>query len=120
MSPAIRAGFPGPRRRKAASQPLEPAVSDPGTFAPQYQPPYLPGPGGLSPGPLQVGVHRHTAGWVVVLIGELDIATAPALTGRLVRSDGAAPSHLVADLSGLGFCDCAGLGALVGVHRRAV
>ncbi|WP_194926739.1 STAS domain-containing protein [Catenulispora pinisilvae] len=95
-------------------------MSGPGTSTLQNQPPHLSGPGGSPPDPLQVGVHRHAAGWVVVLNGEWDIATAPLLTDRLGPSDGAVRSHLAADLSGLGFCDCAGLGTLVGIHRRTV
>ncbi|MBS2531184.1 STAS domain-containing protein [Catenulispora sp. NF23] len=94
-------------------------MSDPGTSTPQNQPPHLSGTGSSPPDLLRIGVHRHAAGWVVVLIGELDVATAPLLIDRLARSDGTVRSHLVADLSGLGFCDCAGLGALVGIHRRA-
>ncbi|MEZ0109374.1 anti-anti-sigma factor [Catenulispora sp. EB89] len=97
-----------------------------GTSTPEYQPPYLTGPGGAPLEALRVDVHGHAAGRVVVLVGELDIATVPTLTDRLARSDdaagstGAARPRLAADLSGLGFCDCAGLGALVGIHRHAM
>jgi anti-sigma B factor antagonist len=95
-------------------------VSAVGTSALWDQPPYLPGPGGAPLGALQVDIRRHTAGRVVVLIGELDIATVPTLTNRLAQSAGTARSRLVADLSGLRFCDCAGLGTLVGIHRDAL
>jgi stage II sporulation protein AA (anti-sigma F factor antagonist) len=49
------------------------------------------------------------------LVGELDVAGVPALRARL-RQLGR--KDLVLDCSGLTFIDCAGLGALVGEHRR--
>jgi anti-anti-sigma factor len=88
--------------------------------APSKPPPYLPGPGDCLPGALSIGLYEHPAGWVVVIVGELDIATAGVLTGRLDQPDGAARPHVVADLSGLGFCDWSGLAALLRIRERAV
>ncbi|HEV2635688.1 MAG TPA: STAS domain-containing protein [Actinocrinis sp.] len=68
---------------------------------------------------LRVTTHIRQAGTVLVLVGELDIATADMLTCLL---SGTAPDlgiHLVGDLSALTFCDCAGLTALLRVHRHA-
>lgn len=59
---------------------------------------------------------RYTA---VAVHGELDIATAPVLRRRLLavlHHDG---PQIIVDLSGVGFCDAAGLAALVAAERRA-
>jgi anti-sigma B factor antagonist len=51
---------------------------------------------------------------VLAVTGELDIATAPDLCTRLdSRRSGRRPRLLV-DLTGVGFCDCTGLRALLG------
>jgi anti-sigma B factor antagonist len=56
---------------------------------------------------------------VLSVAGELDLATAKqfktAVTDRLT-----AGRAVVLDLIGLAFCDSTGLGALAGLHRRAV
>lgn len=114
--------FPQPRRRKAA--PPASGVRHVPSLHTRLRPveaaPYLPGPGDCLPGALSIGLYEHPAGWVVLLVGELDIATAGVLTGRLDQPGGAARPHVVADLSGLGFCDWSGLAALLGIHERAV
>jgi anti-anti-sigma factor len=56
---------------------------------------------------------------VIVLTGELDVASVSVLTGHLEQPGAACGTRLVAEMSGLGFCDCAGLGALLGIHRHA-
>jgi anti-sigma B factor antagonist len=55
---------------------------------------------------------------VLAVSGELDIATANEFTDA-VDAALTATSKLVLELSGLGFCDSTGLGALVGLYRRA-
>ncbi|MBS2531179.1 STAS domain-containing protein [Catenulispora sp. NF23] len=57
-----------------------------------------------------------------MLVGELDIATAvhPVLAGHLEPSGATGREYVVADVAGLEFCDCAGLAALLWIHRRAV
>lgn len=55
----------------------------------------------------------------MVLDGELDLASVPMLTAHLNQPDVARLERLVADVSALRFCDCAGLGALVKIHRLA-
>jgi anti-sigma B factor antagonist len=59
------------------------------------------------------------AATVVHLRGELDLATADPTRERLLRRLRSCTSLLIADLSGVSFCDAAGLGVLVGVRRQA-
>ncbi|MCA2228565.1 STAS domain-containing protein [Nonomuraea aurantiaca] len=56
---------------------------------------------------------------VVRLCDELDIGTGEAVRERLLRALWHSTSLLVLDLSGVSFCDAAGLGVVVGVQRRA-
>ncbi|GAA2446017.1 STAS domain-containing protein [Streptomyces lavendulocolor] len=63
----------------------------------------------------------HTDGTlaVIALSGEFDITTAPAVRARALDLIAAGHPDLVADLSGVTFCDSSGLGALVGIWRCA-
>ncbi|MEU0670221.1 STAS domain-containing protein [Streptomyces lavendulocolor] len=63
----------------------------------------------------------HTDGTlaVIALAGEFDITTAPAVRARALELMAAGHPDLVADLSGVTFCDSSGLGALVGIWRCA-
>jgi anti-sigma B factor antagonist len=64
----------------------------------------------------------HPADKVVSLLGDLDMATTPALRKRLDQAlDTTAGTYrrLVIDLSGVSFCDAAGLALLIGAQRRA-
>jgi anti-sigma B factor antagonist len=63
----------------------------------------------------------HADGTVAVmaLSGEFDIAAAPAVRARALDLIGAGHPDLIADLSGVTFCDSSGLGALVGIWRCA-
>lgn len=63
---------------------------------------------------------RRSEHTIVRLRGELDIATAPALRERLMALLQPGLRRLVIDLSGLEFCDAAGLGLLVGIQKRTV
>lgn len=54
----------------------------------------------------------------VSVTGELDVATAPDLRAALAQAVGTY-QRITVDLSGLGFCDCTGLGALVAAARTA-
>ncbi|MFB4320485.1 STAS domain-containing protein [Actinomadura sp. 21ATH] len=56
---------------------------------------------------------------VVALRGDLDIASAPALRRRLLGTLRHSGGLLILDLSGVTFCDVAGLAVLVGTQRRA-
>ncbi|MFB4273502.1 STAS domain-containing protein [Nonomuraea sp. GTA35] len=56
---------------------------------------------------------------VIRLCGELDIGTGEAVRERLLHVLRHSTSLLILDLSGVSFCDAAGLGIVVGVQRRA-
>ena len=67
---------------------------------------------------LAIGVEPGEAATLVVLRGDLDLATAPELRECLVKviDDG---SRIVIDLEAVDFLDSAGLGILVGGLKRA-
>ncbi|MEU7744325.1 STAS domain-containing protein [Nonomuraea sp. NPDC049158] len=56
---------------------------------------------------------------IVRLRGELDLATREAVRERLLRALRHSAGLLILDLSGVSFCDAAGLSVLVGVQRQA-
>jgi anti-sigma B factor antagonist len=55
---------------------------------------------------------------VIAVVGELDIATAPALVAFLQNNVRDSDGRLTLDLSELGFIGAAGLGLLVGLRAR--
>ena len=67
---------------------------------------------------LTCGIHSQGRLVFIILGGELDIATAPGLALRLapIAETG---SHLLLDLAGVQFCDCAGLSVFLRLRRRA-
>ena len=54
----------------------------------------------------EIQSHGHLA--IVAVDGELDVGTAPGLDGQLASLANTG-SHLILDLAGVRFCDCAGL-----------
>ncbi|GAA4760074.1 STAS domain-containing protein [Nocardioides endophyticus] len=56
---------------------------------------------------------------VVRCVGEIDIATVPELRDRVMGLQVDGPPRLVIDLTGVTFIDSLGLGALIGIHKRA-
>lgn len=56
-------------------------------------------------------------GMVLSLGGELDVATAPLVTGRVRELVEQGHSRIVLDLAHLEFCDCSGLGALLRAQK---
>jgi len=54
---------------------------------------------------------------VLAVAGELDMASAPVLRDAIDSVLAAGESHLILDLSGVGFLDSAGLRVLVTAHR---
>jgi anti-sigma B factor antagonist len=68
--------------------------------------------------PLGYAIHSRGPLDVVVLDGELDIATAPDLGQRLEPLAGAG-RHLLLDLTDLRFCDAAGLRLFLRLHKQA-
>ncbi len=62
---------------------------------------------------------EHGSGYTVVSVrGEVDVATAPALGGRLDEAIGQGPPVLVVDLLGVTFIDSTALGVLIGANKR--
>jgi anti-sigma B factor antagonist len=72
--------------------------------------------------PEQLVVTEYEQGGVAVLVlgGELDVASAPQLARHLEALLDERRSEIVIDVARLEFCDCAGLGVLVHAHRRCV
>lgn len=63
-------------------------------------------------------LRRDGTSAVVGIAGEIDVHTAGELRTFLLALAGEGHVHIVADFSGVRFCDAAGLGVLVGVHNR--
>jgi anti-sigma B factor antagonist len=68
-----------------------------------------------------LGLSARTSSGITVakLVGELDIASAPALREELLSLLRHGSSRLVIDLSKVSFCDASGLAVLVSTGRRA-
>lgn len=59
-------------------------------------------------------------GWSVLMpIGDLDMASAPALRRHLIEAIGATGGQVVIDMAGVHFVDSQGLGTLVAGLKRA-
>ncbi|RCV49540.1 STAS domain-containing protein [Marinitenerispora sediminis] len=65
-----------------------------------------------------VTVHEADGRPLVVARGELDVATADALTEGITAAVERSGGEVTVDLSGITFCDAAGLGALVRAANR--
>ncbi len=68
--------------------------------------------------PFAVDCHRDGATEVVVVQGEVDIATAPLLRAVLDSVVGRRPARVEVDLSGASFLDAYALTTLAAVRRR--
>jgi anti-anti-sigma factor len=68
--------------------------------------------------PLSVEVASHDRAVTIVIYGELDAATAPALRALLDRLLEPEPEHLVFELGGLTFADCAGARVIADAGHR--
>ena len=71
------------------------------------------------PAEVILSVLRQSASTIATLEGELDIATVPALRERLLGVLRPGVRLVIIDLSGVSFCDVAGLAVLIGTQRRA-
>ncbi|MYW01913.1 STAS domain-containing protein [Streptomyces sp. SID3343] len=67
-------------------------------------------------GTYPVTVGRHC---LVVLVGEIDLDTAPAVRHALDECVAHRPLDICVDMSAVSFCDCAGLNALLHGLRAA-
>ena len=56
---------------------------------------------------------------VVIVTGDLDVATSPKLRETVISLVAEGRRSLVVDLCGVDFCDSTGLGTLVGALKRA-
>ena len=72
-----------------------------------------------APGPLSIDSRRDGDAVIIVLQGELDLASAPDLERELKDAEATSPNRVTIDLSGLGFMDSTGLQALLRARERA-
>ena len=72
-----------------------------------------------APGPLSIDTRRDGDAVLIVLHGELDLASAPELERELREAEASSPSRVTIDLTGLGFMDSTGLQALLRARERA-
>jgi anti-sigma B factor antagonist len=68
---------------------------------------------------LTLGISKRGSTTVVVVAGELDIASAPMLTDAIERAREADAEDLVVDLRDLEFMDVSGLRVLIRAHQHA-
>ncbi|MFC9895694.1 STAS domain-containing protein [Nocardia sp. NPDC127579] len=64
-----------------------------------------------------VAVHDDVT--VLSVVGEIDLATAPALETAIEGVLAETPRAVIIDLTGVGFLASAGMAALVAAHKRA-
>lgn len=64
-------------------------------------------------------VSVHDGATVLAVVGEVDLATAPALENAIDSTLSGKPGALVIDLSEVSFLASAGMAALVAAHQRA-
>ena len=74
---------------------------------------------GVTAAQLKVEERRDGADAVLVLTGEIDMATADSLRAATGRSLFDSPSRVVLDFSGVTFCDSQGLSTLISISREA-
>lgn len=67
---------------------------------------------------LTVRVGKAESSCTVSLAGELDMASAAALSGELERVEAEGPARITIDLSRLEFIDSTGIAVLVAAHHR--
>ena len=67
--------------------------------------------------PLLILIEHHGQRSLMRLEGELDVCNADQLRQAISQALDPAPKTLVADLSALGFADCAGLSVLAWAHK---
>ena len=68
---------------------------------------------------LSISVQRSPSEVVVNLSGEIDLSSAPRLSGLVTDLLAEGPPRVVLDMSGVTFCDSQGLGTLVVLSRKA-
>jgi anti-sigma B factor antagonist len=68
--------------------------------------------------PFEISVLTTPAGRTMVLAGELDISTAPALRDRMAEVADEFGAEFVLDIAGLTFIDSTGLSLIVSEHKK--
>lgn len=68
---------------------------------------------------LDISVYRESNETIVELTGEIDLQTAPRLSGAVDAALAEDPARVVLDMGGVTFCDSRGLGTLVVLSRAA-
>jgi anti-anti-sigma factor len=68
---------------------------------------------------LRTEAQRSPEGVLLLVSGELDLATAPQLEAALAAHLRSRPQTVIVDLSRVTFIDCAGLNVLLRARRRA-
>lgn len=68
---------------------------------------------------LEISVHRTGPRLDVVLVGEIDFATAPLLADAVIEHLDRDEPEVWLDLSGVTFCDSAGVGTFVRLQQEA-
>ncbi len=73
------------------------------------------------PGPGQLGLRRHVDehGIVLVLLGELDLGSAPELEQKLREIEATNPRRILIDLRSLAFMDCTGIALITQAQQSA-
>jgi anti-sigma B factor antagonist len=75
--------------------------------------------GALEPGTrVRIGTERYGESWVVNVVGDVDLHSAPELRDRLASLGDTGAKHIVVDLSECQFLDSMGLGVLLGAKKR--
>jgi anti-anti-sigma factor len=75
--------------------------------------------GALEPGTrVHIGTERFGESWVVTVVGDVDLHSAPELRDRLASLGDTGAKHVVVDLSDCEFLDSMGLGVLLGAKKR--
>jgi len=71
-----------------------------------------------APHPFEIRERDADGVHVIAMRGELDLATAPKLCVRIDAARLTGARRLLVDLTTTGFCDSAGLRALIGAHQE--
>ena len=68
---------------------------------------------------LNVRRHDYPDRTLIILAGEVDVATAPAVREALMGCVRDGVRAIEVDMTSVGFCDCLGLGVFLGASRKA-
>ncbi len=72
-----------------------------------------------SPDDLRIEITPVAIGFIVRMVGEIDLQTSPVLRDRLIELLDNKPSRVILDLAGVPYVDSSGVGTFVDFKRRA-